>query len=691
MDGEAEPGGMPERRGWLARRSLRVRFMVRATIFGTTLVGILLATAMIRYTIRFPDPASLRQREQAPVVRVLARDGSILVERGRTARAVAIGDLPPHVLHAVIAIEDRRFFSHIGLDFRGLTRAMLSNLRAARYAQGGSTLTQQLAKNLFLTSDRTLERKIEEVVLALWLELRLGKPGILELYLNRVYFGAGVYGIEAAAQRYFAKPARALSVPEAAIIAGLLKAPSRLSPASRPEAAAARAILVLDAMREAGFLSDEQHHAAMNQQVTYAAAETTREETGLEFAVDYILDRLPPIAAHGQAGIIVETTIDARLQKHTQAAVARRLGDINGGEETEAAVVVLDRDGGIRTLVGGRSWAKSQFNRAVRARRQPGSAFKPVVYLTAVEAGVSPDATVVDRPITIGDWSPRNDRGTYAGAMTVRQALAQSVNTIAVSLQQEVGLKRVVATARKLGITSVLREDASLALGTSEVTLMELTGAYGVFSTGGTSLSPHVIRRVRTDRDAVLYARPAPRAIEVATPAHVGRMNDMLHNALVAGTGRRAQFARHSAGGKTGTTQDNRDAWFVGFTGHLTAGVWIGNDDGKPMNAITGGGVPAMLWRDIMSEAHRGLEPVPLPGLPDAPAGATPSSPSIPSPPLEQPAPVAAKPTPQPLRPLSSIDPSLFADAKSQPSPTNPAPQGTSLDTRRLEVILRGP
>lgn len=684
MDRDAEPGGMQERRGWLARRSLRVHFLMRATLLGTTLLAILFATAMIRYTIRFPDPASLRQREQAPLVRVLARDGSMLVERGRAARPVAIGDLPPHVLHAVIAIEDRRFFSHIGLDFRGLARAMLSNLRAARYAQGGSTLTQQLAKNLFLTSDRTLERKIEEVVLALWLELRLGKPGILELYLNRVYFGAGVYGIEAAAQRYFAKPARSLSVPEAAIIAGLLKAPSRLSPASRPEAAAARAILVLDAMREAGFLNDEQHQAALNQPVTYAAAETTREETGLEFAVDYVLDRLPPLAGHGQSGIVVETTIDARLQRYAQSAVARRLAGIQGSEATEAATVVLDREGGVRAMVGGRSWSKSQFNRAVRARRQPGSAFKPVLYLAAVEAGVSPDQTVVDRPITVGDWSPRNDRGTYAGEMTVRQALAQSVNTIAVSLQQQIGLKRVVATARKLGITSTLREDASLALGTSEVTLLELAGAYGVFATGGIALNPHVIHRVRTDRGVILYARPATRAIDVATPAHIGQMNDMLHNALVAGTGRRATLARHPAGGKTGTTQDFRDAWFVGFTGHLIAGVWIGNDDGKPMNAITGGGIPAMLWRDVMIEAHRGLEPVPLPGLPNAPASVT-----VPLPPVASR--LQRSPENRPARPLSSIDPSLFADAAGPKRPDAAEPPPTSLDTRRLEVLLRGP
>ena len=618
MGGDADHMGTPDDGRGRTRRSWRVRLLLRLGAFATVLALVLVSTAMVRYTIRFPDPSALRQREQAPVVRVLARDGSVLAERGRSTSAVPIVELPPHVIHAVLAIEDRRFFEHYGLDARGLARAMLSNLRAARYAQGGSTLTQQLAKNLFLSADRTFERKIEEVVLALWLELRLGKAGILELYLNRVYFGAGVYGIEAAAQRYFTKSARALTVPEAAIIAGLLKAPSRLSPATRPEAAASRAILVLAAMRDAGFLDDAGYAAALQQPVTYAANDTGRAETGLEYAVDYALERLPPLVGHGHTGIVVETTIDAALQQHAQAAVVSRLATTAGTtDDTQAGVVVLDRDGGVRALVGGRAWSRSQFNRAVRARRQPGSAFKPVVYLGALEGGATPDTTVHDRPITIGGWSPRNNRDSYAGAMTLRHALAHSVNTIAVSLQQDVGTKRVAAMARRLGITSTLREDASLALGTSEVTLIELTGAYGVLANGGLGVSPHVIRRVRTDSGIVLHARPVSRPTEVVAPAHVARMNDMLHAAVVSGSGRRAALPLHPAGGKTGTTQDNRDAWFVGYTAHLAAGVWTGNDDGSPMNGITGSGLPALIWRDVMREAHRTLPPTPLPGVPE--------------------------------------------------------------------------
>jgi penicillin-binding protein 1A len=660
---------MPSAPHALPRRRWRLRLLIRAATLASMLGAILMATAMVRYTIRFPDPSALRQREQAPVVRILARDGSLLAERGSAGRPVPLAELPPHVVHAVVAIEDRRFFSHIGLDFRGLARAMLANLRAARYAQGGSTLTQQLAKNLFLTSERTIERKIEEVILALWLELRLGKAGIMELYLNRVYFGAGVYGIEAAAQRYFGKSARALTVPEAAIIAGLLKAPSRLSPASRPELAASRAVVVLANMREEGFITEAGYEQALRQQVTFTPRDTPREETGLEFAVDYVLDRLPPLAGHGQSAITIETTIDADLQRHAQAALARRLPSANAAADTtEGAIVVLDHDGGVRAMVGGRAWSRSQFNRAVRARRQPGSAFKPVLYLAALEAGYTPETAVHDRPITIGGWSPKNDSGTYTGTMTLRHALAHSVNTVAVSLQQHVGTARVVTMARRLGITSTLRADASLALGTSEVTLLELTGAYATLANGGASLSPHVIRRVRTDRGVVLHARSKSAPVVAAPAAQVGLLNSMLHTALVAGTGRRAALPGHTAAGKTGTTQDNRDAWFAGVTGHLTAGVWIGNDDNSPMHGISGGGLPAIVWRDVMIAAHRGLDAVPIAGVNDV------------APPVETP--VASSPR-APVqtstrRPLGPIDPALFAASKDAPA----------LDRRRLEALL---
>ena len=676
MNGGAEHGsavpGAPEAHPLPERarpRRWRLRLLIRGTVMLSTLAAILIATAFVRYTIRFPDPSSLRQRAQAPVVRVVARDGALLAERGNAARPVPLSELPPHVIHAVVAIEDRRFFSHIGLDFRGLARAMLANLRAARYAQGGSTLTQQLAKNLFLTSDRTMERKLEEVVLALWLELRLGKPGILELYLNRVYFGAGVYGIEAAAQRYFAKSARALSVPEAAIIAGLLKAPSRLSPASRPELAATRAVLVLAAMRDEGFISEAGYQEALHQQVTYAARDTPREETGLEFAVDYVLDRLPSLAGHGQSAITVETTIDADLQRQAQSTIARRLAAAGTtAEDAEAALVVLDKEGGVRAMVGGRAWSRSQFNRAIRARRQPGSAFKPALYLAALEAGLTPDTIVHDRPIAIGGWSPRNDSGTHAGPMTVRHALAHSVNTVAVGLQMQVGTQRVVAMARRLGITSTLRADASLALGTSEVTLLELTGAYGTLATGGYNLSPHVIRRVRTDRGVVLHARmKSEPTIAVPTPL-VGKLNSMMHTTIASGTGRRAALPNHLAAGKTGTTQDNRDAWFVGFTGHLTAGVWIGNDDNSPMGGISGGGLPALIWRDVMMTAHRGLEPMPLAGVSDPPP-----VPEAPIASTREPAQTIAR------RPLAPIDPALFITPKDPPA----------LDRRRLEALLK--
>ena len=339
---------------------------------------------------------------------------------------------------------------------------------------------------------------------------------------------------------------------------------------------------------------------------------------------------------------------------------------------------MLDHEGGVRALVGGRSWSHSQFNRAVRAHRQPGSAFKPVVYLAALEGGATPDTIVQDRPITIGGWSPRNNRDTYGGAMTLRHALAHSVNSIAVALQQDVGTKRVAAMAHRLGITSTLREDASLALGTSEVTLIELAGAYGVFANGGLSLTPHVIRRVRTDDGVVLHARPVSRPVTIVAPAYVARMNDMLHAVLTTGSGRRAALPLHPAGGKTGTTQDNRDAWFVGYTAHLTAGVWIGNDDGSPMNGITGSGLPALIWRDVMRDAHRELAPLPLPGVPEITAAPPPIASPRAIPTLHKRAATVAKQS-APIRPASPIDPALFAAA-----PTRPA-----LDRSRLEVLLK--
>jgi len=606
------------------RRRSRLRALIVAPMMLASILLLGLVGLFIHYTIVFPDPLSVRGKERAPVVRILARDGAVLAERGAAYEYMPFDLLPAHVTNAVVAIEDRRFFEHWGLDPIGLVRAAFVNLRAGRFAQGGSTLTQQLAKNLFLTPERTIMRKIEELGLALWLEVRLSKEDILELYLNRVYFGGGAYGIEAAAQRYFEKSARELNLVESALVAGLLKAPSKYSPVSSPGEARARALVVLAAMREAGLISPHVYQTARQQPIKFAADPQQKEWSGAEYAVDYILERLPPLVGSGHAEVVVETTIDAELQRRAHDIVNRQLGAHGASlDATQAALVVLDTDGGIRALVGGRSYRDSQFNRATKARRQPGSTFKPFVYLAALEHGLTPDSTVYDLPLNIDGWAPRNDNGQHLGALTLRQALAQSVNTVAVRLGADIGPERIVRVAERLGLTAPLRAEPSLALGTSEVPLVELAGAYGTFANGGSALEIHSIRRVRLSSGRMLFARQAPRMRQVVAPRDVGNMNDMLNAALVAGTGRRAALPRHPAAGKTGTSQDFRDAWFIGYTAHLVAGVWVGNDNGKPMRKVVGGSLPAEIWRELMLAAHAAKAPLALPGTSGEPDPAT--------------------------------------------------------------------
>jgi penicillin-binding protein 1A len=606
----------PPHKGWLARRRWPVRFLLLLPLYAGALATIAISLQLIRYTIRFPDPLALTVNEPGPTLRILARDGSVIAERGELNDFVSLDRLPRHLVDAVIAIEDRRFYTHWGLDPSGLARAALANLRAGRTSQGGSTLTQQLAKNLFLSTDRTLSRKVEEMVLALWLEVRLTKREILELYLNRVYFGGGAYGVEAAARRFFNKSARTVTVAEAAVIAGLLKAPSKYSPFANPGHARGRARVVIQAMEAARVISPVSAAAALRQSVQFADPEAGKRPTGLEYAIDHVLDALPPLASVGKRLIVVETTIDPDVQIRAQSTISATIAkDGAAARVGQAAIVVIDTGGGIRALVGGRSFAESQFNRAVKARRQPGSAFKPFVYLAAAENGYWPDSPVVDAPIEIGQWSPRNEDGRFRGPITLTQALAHSVNTVAVRLQQEIGAEKVVSVARRLGVRSELRSDASLALGTSEVGLLELCGAFGTLAAGGLAVEPYIVHRIRTTEGELLYERNEPRPRMLVAPDTIGAINTMLNATIVSGTGRRAAFSRHQAAGKTGTTQDYRDAWFVGYTAHLVAGVWFGNDDGSPMNRVAGGGLPALAWRDVMEPAHASLLPRSLPAI----------------------------------------------------------------------------
>ncbi|AGK56201.1 penicillin-binding protein, 1A family [Hyphomicrobium denitrificans 1NES1] len=596
---------------------LKLRYRV-ALSFGVAAAGgviLTFAAMMVYYTVAFPDPLALRNNDRAPLIRILARDGTTIAERGAAREYVRLSDLPKLIPAAVVATEDRRFFDHYGVDPIGMFRAMFANLRAGRFAQGGSTLTQQLAKNLFLTQERTLTRKVAELGLALWLEIRLSKEEILELYLNQCYFGSGAYGVGAASQRYFGKPARSLNLAEAAVIAGLLKAPSKYSPATNPDAARERGRVVLSRMLDAGFISPEQEKIALAQPVLFADPKTTVVAPDTGYVVDYILDQMPPISHTANGEVIVQTTLDRDLQRSAQRIVKETLARKGAAfGASQAALIVLDRDGGIRALVGGRDYAESQFDRAVKAKRQPGSAFKPFVYLAALDQGMTPDTVAFDGPITIGGWSPKNDNNKYGGEITLRQALAQSVNTVAVRLNQDVGQGRTIDVARRLGIRSDLHEGPSLALGTSEVSLLEMSGAYAVFSNGGEAVEPHIISQVRVGNGPAVYVSPPPRTDRVASLDEIGALNDMLNAVVVYGTGRRAALPDQPAAGKTGTTQDFRDAWFIGYTSHLTAGVWVGNDNGKPMIRTTGGSLPAEIWNQIMRVAHQGMVPEPLPG-----------------------------------------------------------------------------
>ncbi len=564
------------------------------------------------YDLPSVDKALLAQRR--PAVTLLATDGAILARFGdEKGRAVALADLPAHLEQAVLATEDRRFRSHWGLDVIGLARAMLANLRAGRIVQGGSTLTQQVAKNLFLTPQRTYKRKIRELLLALWLEHKFSKDQILTIYLNRVYLGAGTYGVEAAAGKYFHRPAARLSLYQAAVIAGLLKAPSRLNPIRDAKAADKRARQVLANMAAAGYITGKRARLAGRDKRRFAPAGNPARE-GLYFA-EWILDQLPGFVGPQAGDIIVRTSLDRGLQRLAEKRISRLMkGAAARAGAGQVAFIALTPQGAVRAMVGGRNHAKSQFNRATQALRQPGSAFKPFVYLAALEAGLSPDTRLMDEPIAIGNWRPRNYGGTFKGEVTLRQALAQSINTVAVKLAERAGRERVISAARRLGLTSRLLPTPSLALGSGEVSLIELAAAYGVLANGGTGVWAHGVLEISDGAGNILYRRQGGGPGRVVEAQTVGLMNKMLGVVISGGTGRAAALGRPAAG-KTGTSQDFRDAWFMGYTADLVAGVWLGNDGGRPMRRVTGGGLPARLWHDVMMEAHQGLPKRPLPGL----------------------------------------------------------------------------
>ena len=607
-------GGNGGRRGGRKRRG---RSLLGGLFYWTMVMGLWCAIGiggLVAYhAAQLPPIDQLTVPKRPPNIAILAADGSLLANRGETGgRTITIGEVPPYLPKAFVAIEDRRFYEHFGIDPIGITRAVVNNLRGSGGMQGGSTLTQQLAKNLFLTQERTAARKIQEAILALWLERTYSKDQILELYLNRVYFGSGAYGVEAAAQRYFNKSARSVTIPEAAMLAGLVQAPSRLAPNRNPEAAEKRAQLVIAAMADQGLISP---NAAKSALVAPAEAAERVGAGSVNYAADYVMDVLDDFIGAIEGDVSVLTTIDPKLQASAETVLVEALA-AQGGKlnASQGAVVSLAPDGALRALIGGRDYTKSQFNRATVAKRQPGSSFKPFVFLTALEKGLTPDTIRDDSLVTIRNWTPENNSKTYRGPVTLTTAFAHSLNTVAVKLNQEVTPREVVRTAQRLGISSALQANPSLALGTSEVTPIELAGAYASFANGGQAVLPYVIREVKATSGKVIYARKAANFGPVIEPSALAMVNSMFNQTMISGSGSKANIAGWEVGGKSGTTQDFRDAWFVGFTARLVTAVWVGNDDNSAMKRVYGSGLPAEIWAKYMRNAHVGMQPAPIPG-----------------------------------------------------------------------------
>jgi penicillin-binding protein 1A len=600
-----------------ARSARGKRGRIGRIAYWTLVVGLWLgigAVGVIAWVgAHLPPIQSLEIPKRAPSIQIIDLQGRALARRGDLAgEPLPLKEMPGYVPKAFIAIEDRRFYEHHGIDPFGIGRAFVANVLHRAVAQGGSTISQQLAKNLFLTQDRTLSRKLQEALLALWLERKFSKTQILEMYINRVYFGSGAYGIEQASQRYFGKSARNIALGEAALLAGLVKSPSRLAPTRNFDGAEKRAQVVLNAMAEMKFVSYTTARNALARPPRILAQASTGS---INYVADWVMDALNDTLGHVDEDIIVQTTIDANLQANAEKALTEELtqrGEKNG--VGQGALVAMTPDGAVRALVGGRNYADSQFNRAVAAKRQPGSAFKAFVYLTAVEHGLTPDTVREDKPISVKGWQPENYNHEYFGPVTLTKALALSLNTVSVRLTLELTPMAVVRTAYRLGITSKLEPNASIALGTSEVSMLELVGAYAPFANGGYALIPRVIDKITTANGKLLYARNIQQLGRIIEARHVAMMNAMMAETLTIGTAHKAALPGWPAAGKTGTSQDFRDAWFIGYTAHLVTGVWLGNDDGTPTKHVAGGSLPVEIWSRFMRSAHQGVPVASLPG-----------------------------------------------------------------------------
>lgn len=545
--------------------------------------------------------------ERKYAVTVEAYDGSTVARYGELKGvSIDVKDLPPHLIKAVLATEDRRFYSHWGIDPVGIARAIVTNVTSDNM-HGGSTITQQLAKNLFLTPERKLKRKIQEAILAVWLETQLTKDEILSAYLNRVYLGGGAYGVEAASRIYFGKSAKELTLRESATIAGLLKAPSRYSPQSNPTLSAQRTKTVLAAMKDAGYITDKDLKA---NSANVDAEMRPVEGNGERFYSDWIVSDLNGLTGDLPSDMVVETTMIPEIQSAAEEAIKRVLEKSGKDKKaSQAAVVVMDTDGAVLALVGGRDYRTSQFNRAVDALRPPGSSFKPIVYLAALEGGMRPTDMVNDEPVKYGKYKPTNFKNEYFGQVPLEFALARSLNTVAVQLAYNVGAGTVVDLAHRLGVKADLHRDLSVALGSSGVPPLEMATVYASIARGGYVVVPYGITRIKDTDGRLVYER-APFASErrVASEQSIANLIYMMEGVVQVGTGQGAAISGYRIAGKTGTSQDFRDAWFIGFSGNLICAVWVGNDDNSSMKAVTGGALPTQIWKDTMQAALRVAE-----------------------------------------------------------------------------------
>jgi penicillin-binding protein 1A len=582
------------------------------------------------FSVDLPDTSKLYDVKRQPSISYLDRSGGLVAVRGsQYAPPVDLDKLPPYVPKAFVAIEDRWFYWHFGFNPWGIARSQIYDwTHRGGPLRGGSTITQQLARNLFLTPNQTYRRKAQELILAVWLEMKFSKKQILELYLNRVYFGGGAYGIEAASQRYFGKPASQLTLAESALLAGMMKGPSRYSPVAATDRAARRATIVLDEMVRIHAITPQQRDEAYRAGPIRVNPVLANQRA--QYFTDYVDDQVRQLVGQPTEDLVVETTLDLPLQASAEQALQAGVAAARTQGVQQAALVSIDGEGRIRAYVGGVNYLQSQFDRATQARRQAGSSFKPFVYLTAMEAGRTPDTPVVDEPITIGTWTPRNYTGKYLGPITLEIGLKESINTVAARLANEVGTSNVAATAHRLGITSAIQLDPSMALGAVEVSPLEMAQAYAPFSNGGLFAKGYGIERVRTATGRVLYDHNVggsqPRPV-IGQPA-LAYMIRMMRQVIASGTGTRAAVPGYDLAGKTGTTSDYRDAWFIGYTGGFTTAVWVGKDDNTPMRRVTGGGPPAAIWHDYMTQALPRLRVQPIPGG-DAPAPAEPPTDAI--------------------------------------------------------------